>query len=81
MMKKPHLAWMRFLLVALCLALPFAATPAGKGDKEDKEERGPKSPEAKVRVTGKSRDDLQAVIAAVQSGDFPVALQFQNFRD
>jgi hypothetical protein len=55
MMKKPQLAWMRFLLVALCLALPFAATPAGKGDKEEKEERGPKSPEAKVRVTGKGR--------------------------
>ena len=34
-----------------------------------------------VRVTGKSRDDLQAVISAVQSHDFPVALQFQNFRD
>jgi uncharacterized protein YajQ (UPF0234 family) len=34
-----------------------------------------------VRVTGKSRDDLQAVIAAVRGKDFPVALQFQNFRD
>ena len=34
-----------------------------------------------VRVTGKNRDDLQAVIAAVRGGDFPVALQFQNFRD
>lgn len=34
-----------------------------------------------VRVTGKSRDDLQAVIAAVRAKDFPVALQFQNFRD
>ena len=34
-----------------------------------------------VRVTGKSRDDLQAVIAAVRAHDFPVALQFQNFRD
>jgi len=34
-----------------------------------------------VRVTGKSRDDLQAVIAAVRGQDFPVALQFQNFRD
>ncbi len=34
-----------------------------------------------VRVTGKSRDDLQAVIGAVQAHDFPVALQFQNFRD
>jgi len=34
-----------------------------------------------VRVTGKSRDELQAVILAVQAKDFPVALQFQNFRD
>ncbi|MEN9575971.1 MAG: hypothetical protein RL514_3826 [Verrucomicrobiota bacterium] len=34
-----------------------------------------------VRVTGKSRDDLQAVIAAVQAKDFPVALGFVNFRD
>lgn len=34
-----------------------------------------------VRVTGKSRDDLQAVIAAVQAKEFPVSLQFQNFRD
>ena len=34
-----------------------------------------------IRVTGKSRDDLQAVIAAVRGHDFPVALQFQNFRD
>ena len=34
-----------------------------------------------VRVTGKSRDDLQAVIEAVRAHDFPVALQFQNFRD
>jgi uncharacterized protein YajQ (UPF0234 family) len=34
-----------------------------------------------IRVTGKSRDDLQSVIGAVQSHDFAVALQFQNFRD
>ena len=34
-----------------------------------------------IRVTGKSRDDLQAVIAAVRSHEFPVALQFENFRD
>src|SRR5436190_4650744 len=37
--------------------------------------------EQQVRVTGKNRDDLQAVIAAVRAKDFPVALQFQNFRD
>ena len=34
-----------------------------------------------IRVTGKSRDDLQAVIAAVRGKEFPVALSFQNFRD
>ncbi len=34
-----------------------------------------------IRVTGKNRDDLQSVIGAVQSHDFAVALQFQNFRD
>jgi uncharacterized protein YajQ (UPF0234 family) len=34
-----------------------------------------------VRVTGKNRDDLQAVIAAVRAHDFPMSLSFQNFRD
>ena len=34
-----------------------------------------------IRVSGKSRDDLQAVIAAVRAREFPVALQYQNFRD
>ena len=34
-----------------------------------------------VRVTGKSRDDLQEVIAAVRAKDFPVAVSFKNFRD
>ena len=34
-----------------------------------------------IRVTGKSRDELQTVIGAVQAKEFPVALQFQNFRD
>ena len=34
-----------------------------------------------VRVTGKSRDELQTVIAAVRAKDFSVAVQFVNFRD
>ena len=34
-----------------------------------------------VRVSGKSRDELQDVIKAVQGKDFSVALQFKNFRD
>ncbi|HVV74170.1 MAG TPA: DUF520 family protein, partial [Verrucomicrobiae bacterium] len=36
---------------------------------------------SEVRVTSKSRDELQAVIAAVRGGEFPAALQFINFRD
>ena len=34
-----------------------------------------------VRVTGKNRDDLQAVIAFCRSKDFGVSLEFKNFRD
>jgi uncharacterized protein YajQ (UPF0234 family) len=34
-----------------------------------------------VRVAGKSRDELQAAIAAVRAEEFPVALQFINFRE
>jgi uncharacterized protein YajQ (UPF0234 family) len=34
-----------------------------------------------VRVTGKSRDDLQEVIAFCRSSEFEVGLQFGNFRD
>ncbi len=33
-----------------------------------------------VRVTAKSRDELQAVIALLKGKDFPVALQFINYR-
>jgi uncharacterized protein YajQ (UPF0234 family) len=34
-----------------------------------------------VRVTGKSRDDLQASIALVKKGGFDLPLQYTNFRD
>ena len=34
-----------------------------------------------VRVSGKKRDDLQAVIAALREHDFGIPLQFKNFRD
>jgi uncharacterized protein YajQ (UPF0234 family) len=34
-----------------------------------------------VRVTGKKRDDLQAVIQALKAEDFGIPLQFTNFRD
>jgi uncharacterized protein YajQ (UPF0234 family) len=35
----------------------------------------------KVRVTGKSRDDLQEAIALLRKSKFEVPLQFNNFRD
>jgi uncharacterized protein YajQ (UPF0234 family) len=34
-----------------------------------------------VRVTGKKRDELQAVIQFLRSRDFEVGLAFRNFRD
>ena len=35
---------------------------------------------AQIRVTGKSKDDLQTVIRAVKDNDFGIALQFTNYR-
>jgi len=34
-----------------------------------------------IRVSGKKRDDLQAVIGALKGEDFGIPLQFENFRD
>jgi uncharacterized protein YajQ (UPF0234 family) len=49
-------------------------------------EKGPKGISSQtqgetVRVTGKKRDDLQAVIATLKGADLGIPLQFQNFRD
>lgn len=35
----------------------------------------------KIRVTGKSRDDLQCIIGLIRNKDFGVALSFENFRN
>ncbi len=35
----------------------------------------------KLRVTGKKRDDLQAVIAMLKENDIGLPLQYENFRD
>jgi uncharacterized protein YajQ (UPF0234 family) len=48
-------------------------------------DEGPKSVKSQIqgdqlRVTGKSRDDLQAVIALLKGADLDVALQFTNYR-
>jgi hypothetical protein len=37
--------------------------------------------ERQIRVSGKKRDDLQAVIQFLRGEDFQVGLGFQNFRD
>ena len=34
-----------------------------------------------LRVSGKKRDSLQEVIAALKAGDYGIPLQFTNFRD
>jgi len=49
-------------------------------------EKGPKGVSSQtqgeqVRVTGKKRDDLQAIIALLKGSDLEVPLQFENFRD
>ena len=48
-------------------------------------DEGPKGVQAQIqgdqlRVTGKKRDDLQAVIALLKGADFGIALQFTNYR-
>ncbi len=49
-------------------------------------EKGPKSVSSQtqgdsVRVTGKKRDDLQAVMAMLKAADLEIPLQFNNLRD
>ena len=49
-------------------------------------EKGPKGVSSQtqgeqVRVTGKKRDDLQAVITTLRATDLGIPLQFNNFRD
>ena len=49
-------------------------------------EKGPKGVSSQtqgdsVRVSGKKRDDLQAVMAMLKAADLEIPLQFNNFRD
>ena len=48
-------------------------------------DEGPKGVKAQIqgdqlRVSGKKRDDLQAVIALLKGADLDIALQFTNYR-
>jgi uncharacterized protein YajQ (UPF0234 family) len=49
--------------------------------KELKMKVQPQVHEDKVRVSGKSRDDLQSVISSVRAKDFNLPLSFSNYRD
>jgi cyclic-di-GMP-binding protein len=49
-------------------------------------EKGPKGISSQtqgdqVRVTGKKRDDLQAVMTLIKGADLGIPIQFENFRD
>ena len=49
-------------------------------------EKGPKGSAVRpratsVRVSGKKRDDLQAVMAMLKAADLEIPLQFENFHD
>lgn len=48
--------------------------------KETKIRVQPSIMEDQVRVSGKDKDDLQSVIATLRGTDFPLPLQFTNFR-
>ena len=49
--------------------------------KETKNKTQASIQEQQVRVTGKKRDELQAIIALLKEADFDLPLQFKNFRD
>jgi uncharacterized protein YajQ (UPF0234 family) len=50
--------------------------------KDDKSKMQAQVQGEKVRITGKKRDDLQRMIAALrESDDIDIPLQFENFRD
>ncbi|GAB7048751.1 YajQ family cyclic di-GMP-binding protein [Catenuloplanes indicus] len=68
-----------------CKIIQGIATDKAKQISKKIRDEGPKGVQAQIqgdslRVTGKKKDDLQAVIALLKSEDFGVALQFTNYR-
>jgi len=68
-----------------CKVLEGIETDKAKSISKKIRDEGPKGVQAQIqgdqlRVTGKKRDDLQAVIALLKQEDFGVALQFTNYR-
>jgi uncharacterized protein YajQ (UPF0234 family) len=69
----------------LTIAVGISSDKAREINKMIKE-KGPKGISSQtqgdtVRVTGKKRDDLQAIISTLKGADLGIPLQFQNFRD
>ena len=51
-----------------------------RGDALDQAAGDPVGLPGELRVSGKKKDDLQAVIALLKEKDFGIALQFTNYR-
>ncbi|GGK93125.1 YajQ family cyclic di-GMP-binding protein [Mangrovihabitans endophyticus] len=68
-----------------CKVIEGIETDKAKAISKKIRDAGPKGVQAQIqgdqlRVTGKKRDDLQAVISLLKQEDFGVALQFTNYR-
>jgi uncharacterized protein YajQ (UPF0234 family) len=68
-----------------CTIVQGIAADKAKAISKTIRDDGPKGVQAQIqgdqlRVTGKKKDDLQAVIALLRQGDFGVPLQFVNYR-
>ncbi|MET8230818.1 YajQ family cyclic di-GMP-binding protein [Micromonospora sp. NPDC005298] len=68
-----------------CKVIQGIETDKAKAISKKIRDEGPKGVQAQIqgdqlRVTGKKRDDLQAVISLLKGEDFGVALQFVNYR-
>jgi len=68
-----------------CKVVEGIETDKAKAISKKIRDEGPKGVQAQIqgdqlRVTGKKRDDLQAVIALLKQEDFGIALQFTNYR-
>ena len=68
----------RLPLLPLVLLLAMAAAACGSEDTKLKVTTQIMGDH--IRVSGKKKDDLQAVMAALRNEDWPRALQFQNYR-
>ena len=68
-----------------CKVIQGIETEKAKAISKKIRDEGPKGVQAQIqgdqlRVTGKKKDDLQAIIALLKGEDFGLALQFTNYR-